>query len=157
LDPRQMVLCRRVSRSWRRAFLSSPALRLSLKLHYPRAREVRMYDQLVKDNSIAPADVFDLVAGRYHHLRSGIPHKVEKIPMQFDSETRSAACHFPIAHWEFHTMDTVMRNEPPFRFPRALWTYSNNHVVFPDGATDKLLIKNLFTGSSYIVPFDLEH
>jgi hypothetical protein len=155
LTPTQIVLCRRVSKSWQKAFSSPIALRLAIKGFFPFAKEVQNFDVLAQVDGIAAKSIFDRVAGRYHNLLMGRPWTIEKHRMRIDPTKKYAQYHYPVAPWERHTLD-ISQDDPPFRFPPSLWTYEGNHVIYQDDVTGKLMLRNLDLCAGYVVPFKLD-
>jgi hypothetical protein len=154
LEPAQIVRCRRVSKSWQNAFSSPDALRLAIKCWYPRSYDVRNFDLLVRIPGVDAVDVFDRVASRYQNLHRGRPWKIEKHPMHLDEKAEYPLRHYSVAPWERHTMDPP-QEERPFRFQQPFWTVHGDYVVFLDPIKGQLLLLDLSTNHTMVVPLKL--
>jgi hypothetical protein len=96
LSPKELILSRRVSKQFHDAFTQPDLSRHVLVSHYPRAREVRIVDQ---NASVDWASIFAKVASRYHHLKSGIPKGIEKLPLGRSFVVPQWARYYPVAPW----------------------------------------------------------
>ncbi|KAL1970523.1 hypothetical protein VTN77DRAFT_4167 [Rasamsonia byssochlamydoides] len=161
LDPVDVVRCRRVSRSWSDAFANPTSLIRILKRTFPRAREVR---KLIKDGAFDNPDVtsessarfwrktFDQVTARYHHLARGKPRSVQRFKLCGEFYLGSLQF-FQVVPWEYHSSNFPDRGE--LMFKHAFWTYEDGLVVFPSEEDHSLVLLDLETQETFMVPFIL--
>ena len=126
LSPSDLILNRRVSKSFYTAFTEADLNRHMLRQHYPRAREVR---DLVDTSQGNWADVFVKVAGRYHYLKTGKPRSIEKFALGKSFVVPSWAKSYPISSWQRHLQ--FEEKTAHFHYNDPLWTYSAGILIFP--------------------------
>lgn len=141
LSPRDLILCRLVSRQFHAAFSESDLNCHLLKLHYPRVRELRDVDNA---EALDWPEAFKRVATRYHHLKSGRPQIIEKFPLGKSFVVPTWARFYPVAPWQRHLQ--FEEKTAPFHYPDPLWTYDNGLLVFPNAERQRYTIYDLATG-----------
>lgn len=138
LSPKDLVLCRRVSKSFSAAFAESDLNYKLLKFHYPRVRELRNgNDGDTRDWS----EAFKQVAARYHHLKSGKPRSIEKYPLGKSFVVPIWARFYPVAPWQRHLQ--FEEKIAPFHYPDPLWTYDDGMLVFPNALLQQYALYDL--------------
>jgi hypothetical protein len=161
LDPVDVVRCRRVSRFWRAAFGNPRSLIPLLRRGFPRAREVR---KLVQDGAFDDPDVvseksirfwrktFDQVTARYYHLARGKPRSIQKFKLcdEFERESRQF---FQVVPWDYHSSHFPEWAEPMYN--QAFWTYEDGLAVFPSQEDRSLVLLDLESSETFMVPFIL--
>jgi hypothetical protein len=168
LSPKELILCRRVSKQFHAAFTQPDLSRQVLVSHYPRARELRITDQ---NASVDWSGVFSKVAGRYYHLKSGIPRSIEKLPMGRSSAALQWTRHYPVAPWwvlqstsqnpfipnlsrDRHL--SFLEKTTAFHYPDPLWTYDDGLLIFPSADLQRYALYDLEAGSISEVNFEPE-
>jgi len=125
LSPKELILSRRVSKQFHDAFTEFELNRHALVQHYPRARELRHADQ--NDSADWPS-LFAKVAGRYHHLKSGIPRSVKKLPLERTFIIPQWSQNYGVEPWQRDLK--FEKKEAPFHYPDTLWTYEEGLLIF---------------------------
>ncbi|OKL59475.1 hypothetical protein UA08_05265 [Talaromyces atroroseus] len=161
LEPVDIVRCRRVSSAWYRAFTNPISLIQILKSSYPRAKEVRELCQPDTPNALQTVHglsqdkwraLFDTVVERYHRLTScGKPRSVQKFDLQETNTAENGCCYVAVEHWETHTSHPGTKID--MLFGHTFWTYEEGLVVFPDKHERSLVVLDLETRLTYMVPF----
>lgn len=161
LDSVDVIRCRRVSRSWCDAFGNPRSLVPLLKRTFPRAREVR---KLAQEGAFDNPDftsegqirfwrnTFDQVAARYYHLARGKPRSVQKFRLCGEFALGSLQL-FQVMPWDHHSSHYPEWGE--LMFKHAFWTYEDGLVVFPSEEDRSLVLLDLETGETFMVPFVL--
>ncbi|KAL2002623.1 hypothetical protein VTN02DRAFT_6385 [Thermoascus thermophilus] len=158
LDPRDIVRCRRVCRSWREAFGNPSNITPLLKKWFPLAREVRkLLEEGGFDNPYKISEdhgywrrIFDQVAARYDHLARGKPRSVQRFKLCEDLYFGSRQW-FQVQPWECHASHLTERVD--FAFSQAFWTYEDGLLVYPSEERRWLVLVDLETDEEYAVPF----
>lgn len=159
LDPRDVVCCRRVSRSWSEAFGNPDNLVPLLKELYPRAREVR---ELLKDASTDESDIrieddagwrklFDQVAARYDHLARGTFRSVQKYKLCDYFGVSGEREFFQVQPWENHASHLMLRVDCAFSEP--FWTYEDGLLVYASADDHCLVLADLNEDRRFMIPF----
>lgn len=157
LSPREVVLCRCLSRDALLAFSRDDLSRRLLLLHFPRSLEGRLLKGLVtkKSDLVKQVDwptVFAQVARRYYALETARPSSVEKVKLLHDPKGLRVR---GVAPWNrFLRLD---QKTADFHHWDAVWTYGTTEglLVYPseDG---HYRARDLATGTDYDVPFQPE-
>lgn len=173
LEPRDFILCQRVSRCWNSAFSTADACRAILVQNFPKAREVRRIlassaaghllltsaDPAAilsntSDQSSAAEDttshvywkaLFSKVATRYHFLIAGEPRCIEKIRLQSSQLLPEWCRHYPVSPWNKHLQ--FEDKKAHFHYPDSLWTFDDGLLVFPSAEDKSYIIYDLERGS----------
>lgn len=152
LDAWDVVLCQKVSRSWRQAFSKDEHLHAVLK-KYPLAREVRELDPdaLRFEYSVAAEKVnwprlFTIVTSRYYHLTHG---KAQYVIKYRQAPLEQFGHWYPVGQWDYHESQPGGRlyyenvashlrrlGEKPYLFRCTLWSYDDGLVVFSPADMD---------------------
>ncbi|RJE22215.1 F-box domain protein [Aspergillus sclerotialis] len=159
LSPRDIVCCRRVSRSWSEAFGNPDNLVPLLKELYPRAREVR---ELLNDSSTDESHIhiedaagwrklFDQVAARYDHLARGTFRSVQKYKLCDDFGISGEREFFQVQPWENHASHLMLRVDCPFSEP--FWTYEDGLLVYASADDRCLVLADLKEDRRFMIPF----
>lgn len=158
LDSRDIVRCRRVSRSWHDAFGNPSNLTPLLKRWFPLAREVRkLQEEGALDNPYMVSQddkywrrIFDQVSARYDHLARGKPRSVQKFKLCEELHIGSRQW-FQVQPWESHASHLTERVD--FTFAQAFWTYEDGLLVYPSAELRCLMLLDLETDETFVVPF----
>ncbi|KAN0122516.1 hypothetical protein V8E51_000842 [Hyaloscypha variabilis] len=151
LSPRELILSRRVCQKFHDAFMEFELNRHVLLRHYPRARELRNADQ---DVYVDWSCLFSKVAERYHHLKSGIPRSIEKLPLAKSFVVPQWSRNYGVAPWQRHLQ--FEEKEAPFHYPDTLWTYEEGLLIFPSADLRRYALYDLETGTISEVDFEPE-
>ena len=159
LTPRDVVRCRRVSRSWNEAFGNPDNLIPLLKELYPRAREVRelLNDETVDESHIHIEDaaswrnLFNQVAARYDHLAGGTFRSVQKYKLCDDFGISGEREFFQVQPWENHASHLMTRVDCPFSEP--FWSYEEGLLVYASADDRCLVLLDLNENRRFMVPF----
>lgn len=151
LSPKELILCRRVSKQFHDAFTEFDLNRHVLLQHYPRARELCNADQ---NDPIDWASLFSKVAGRYHHLKSGIPRRIEKLPLARSFVVPQWSRNYGVAPWQRHLQ--FEEKEASFHYPDTLWTYEEGLLVFPSADLQRYALYDLEVGTMSEVDLEPE-
>ncbi|KAJ9139195.1 hypothetical protein NKR23_g8014 [Pleurostoma richardsiae] len=139
LAPRDAILCRRVSRSWNITFTAKKLSHSLLISHFPRSREARLTTTVAEAKSLGwqsgdlPvelqaeleetnedkkdwAQIYALVARRYHNLQIARPHALEKIQIE-----QGPASFKEVAPWSRYLRLDNKRAQ--FHYPDPAWSY----------------------------------
>lgn len=162
LEPPDVVRCRRVCKLWFNTFTNPSSLIPLLKKWYPLAREVRELREkgMLDDRDINSKDchywyrIFDRVISRYDHLARGKPRSIRKLKLCQDSPVDSSRWFQP-PPWDSHKSHFFGRVEPEFKFNQVFWTYEDGLLVYPSEEHRSLLLMDLDTDSTYVVPFSI--
>lgn len=151
LEAWDFVRCRKVSKSWRKAFSEPEHLRVLLK-KYPFAREVRDFSRNGAFSKPAEASnvdwhgIFDEIAARYFHLTHGKARSVTRYKSAVPEHGRVA--HWvPVSPWEYHESQPGGRlyhqspltpyenqfnrpGERAYLFRPSFWSYEDGLLVF---------------------------
>lgn len=158
LGARDIVRCRRVSRSWNAAFGNPNNLAPLIKEFFPRAKEVR--DLLASngsEDSREPEDnvywrtLFDQVAARYDHLARAKSRSTQRYRLCDDFGSQGEREFFEVQPWETHASHLMQRIDCPFL--EAFWTYEDGVVVYPSADNHCLILMDLNEGRSFMIPF----
>jgi len=152
LSPRELILCRRVSRKFHDAFTEFELNRHVLLQHYPRARELRNTDQV---RCVDWSYVFSKVAGRYHHLKKGLPRSIEKLALAKSFVVPQWSRNYGVAPWQRHLQ--FEEKEAPFHYPDTLWTYEEGLLIFPSAELQRYALYDLEAGTISEVDFKPEN
>jgi hypothetical protein len=142
LSPEDLILNRRVSKQFHSAFTESELCRHMLLQHYPRAREVR---DTTRHSPAHWADIFAKVAGRYSHLKAGVPARIEKLPLGKSFVVPTWAKCYPVAPWNRHLQ--FEEKTAPFHYPDTLWAFEDGLLVFPSAEFQRYVLYDLSTGT----------
>jgi hypothetical protein len=151
LSPKELILSRRVSKQFHDAFTEFELNRHALVQHYPRARELRHADQ---NGSADWPSLFAKVAGRYHHLKSGIPRSVKKLPLARSFIVPQWSQNYGVAPWQRHLQ--FEEKQAPFHYPDTLWTYEEGLLIFPSADLQRYALYDLDAGIVSEVNFEPE-
>jgi hypothetical protein len=151
LSPKELILSRRVSKQFHDAFTEHELNRHVLLQHYPRARELHNEDQ---NASVDWSDLFSKVAGRYHHLKSGTPRSIEKLPLASSFILPQWSQNYGVAPWQRHLQ--FEEKEAPFHYPDTLWTYEEGLLIFPSADLQRYALFDLEAGTISEVSFEPE-
>lgn len=159
LNPRDIIRCRRVSRSWNVAFGNPANLIFFLKEFFPLAKEVRaLHEEGRSSPAFATAEdhkywrtLFDRIAARYDHLHRGTPRSVRKYRLCDEFGTSGEREFFPVQPWDMHATHLMQRVDCPF--PESFWTYEDGLVVFPSMDYSALVLLDLESERKFMVPF----
>jgi hypothetical protein len=149
LSPEDLILNRRVSKQFHSAFTESELCRHMLLQHYPRAREAR---DTTRHSPVHWADTFAKVAGRYSHLKAGVPARIEKLPLGKSFVVPTWAKCYPVAPWNRHLQ--FEEKTAPFHYPDTLWAYEDGLLVFPSAEFQRYVLYDLGTGTFSDADFD---
>jgi hypothetical protein len=141
LSPSELVLARRVCKSFFAAFTEADLNCLLLHQHYPRVRELRF--PLNKDQADW-SDLFAKVAARYYHLQAGKPRAVQKFSLQNAYVSPEWAKRCSVATWSRHLQFEA--RSAPFHYLDTLWTYDNGLLVFPSAELQQYVLYDLNVG-----------
>ncbi|CAL3962297.1 unnamed protein product [Diplocarpon coronariae] len=138
LTPGDLIVSRGVSKSFYGAFTESDLSRRFLLKHYPRSRELRCVD---KPASHDWARDFSKVAGRYRHLRRGVPSSAEKLRLAKSLVLPAWSRQFPVSPWDRHLQfeDKIA----PFHYPEPLWAYDGGVLIYPSAESQSYVLYNL--------------
>jgi hypothetical protein len=160
IEPVDFVRCRRVNSAWYRAFTSPISLAYILKSSYPLAKEVRELFQTGTPNALQTIHdlsqgkqrvLFDRVVQRYYRLARGMPRSVHKFYLQ-QAETAEYGRRFcAVPPWDSHASHPGGKID--MLFDHAFWTYEDGLVVFPDEHERSLVLLDLETQLTFMVPF----
>lgn len=159
LDPRDIVCCRRVCRSWNEAFGDPDNLVPLLKELFPRAKEVRaLLDNAALDDEDMEIEetsfwrkLFDQVASRYHHLARGKFRSVQKYRLCDDFGISGEREFFQVQPWENHASHLMQRVDCCFSEP--FWTYEDGLLVYPSADHRCFVLVDLDEDRRFMVPF----
>ncbi|PYH89910.1 hypothetical protein BO71DRAFT_402671 [Aspergillus ellipticus CBS 707.79] len=157
LPPRDIVRCRRVSRSWNAAFGSPANLTPLLKKSFPLAKEVRESELTTSGHSgVEEGDgqqrrLFDRIASRYDHLSRGKPMSVHKYKLCDDFGISGEREWFPVQPWENHASHLMQRVD--CSFAESFWSYEDGVVVYPSAGHSCLVVMDLDSSRRFMVPF----
>lgn len=158
LPPKDIVRCRRVSRSWNDAFANPDNLVPRLKQLFPRAKGVRehlregSFDDLVTcDNPGRWRKLFDQVAARYDHLSRGKPWSVQRYKLCDEFGATGEREWFQVQPWDNHASHLMQRVDCPFS--ESFWTYEDGLLVYPSADFSCLVLMDLETDRKFMVPF----
>ncbi|KAL3417800.1 F-box domain-containing protein [Phlyctema vagabunda] len=149
LCPQDLVRIQRVSKLWRATFTEPEFARRLLLLYYSRAREVR---ELSCQTGVEPSQLFTKVAGRYHHLKKGRPHTIEKLPLSKSFVVPEWARYYPVAPWSRHLQ--FEEKTAPFHYPEPLWTYDDSILIFPSADLQQYTLYDLGSGIRRTISFE---
>lgn len=152
LPPRDLVRCRRVSRSWREAFDNPAILFPLIKRHFPWTTEVKRLQASSTDLEKHEVHrAFDQVTARYDHLQRGKPRSVQKYRLCDDFGSAGDREWFQVQPWESHA--SHVRQVVDRQFSEALWTHDDGLLVFPSADHQCLVLVDLATDRQFMVPF----
>lgn len=151
LSPKELILNRCVSKQFHDAFTEFELNRHVLLQHFPRARELRDADQ---DASLDWSTLFSKVSRRYHHLKSGIPRGMEKLPLARSFVVPQWSQNYGVAPWQRHLQ--FEEKEAPFHYPDTLWTYEEGLLIFPSADLQRYALYDLEAGTVSGVDFEPE-
>lgn len=151
LSPKELILSRRVSKQFHDAFTEHELNRHVLPQHYPRARELRNADQ---NASVDWSGLFSKVAGRYHHLKSGTPRSIEKLPLANSFIVPRWSQNYGVAPWQRYLQ--FEKKEAPFHYPDTFWTYEEGLLIFPSADLQQYALFDLEAGTISEVNFEPE-
>jgi hypothetical protein len=143
LSPQDIILNRRVSKDFRAAFTESSLNRQVLIQHYPRARELTIWNEEERTSDVNWANISPKVASRYHNLQKGTPQSIEKLPIAKSLVAPKWARHYPIAPWQRYLQ--IEEKVAPFYYPDTLWTYDDGILIFPSLGLQKYILYDLNT------------
>ncbi|KAI9053662.1 hypothetical protein LZ554_002616 [Drepanopeziza brunnea f. sp. 'monogermtubi'] len=140
LSPIDLILCRRVSKSFHAAFIESDLSRHLLLQHFPRSRESRCVGQSTSQNW---AQDFSRVSGRYYHLESGTPSKIEALPLGKSFLLPTWSRYFPVSPWHRHLQ--FEEKTVPFHYLDPLWTFDGGILIYPSAEAQSYVMYDLRT------------
>ncbi|KAH6646466.1 hypothetical protein BKA67DRAFT_664303 [Truncatella angustata] len=147
LSPEDNIICRRVNRAWQQTFSSEDVALYLLRLHFPRALEMRMTAPFSKRPDWVA--IFGNVARRYHHLRAAKPHLTEKIKVA--REDKGGQRYHGITPWNrfLHFNEYIAT----FAHRDPVWCMDNGLLIYLD--TDGCYIAyDLESEARLKVPFE---
>lgn len=152
LAPKDLVRCRRVSRSWNEAF-DNPAILVPLmKRHFPWTKEVKSLPSgLIDSDDCGARRLFDQVTARYHHLENGKPRSIQKYRLCDDFGGAGDREWYQVRPWESHA--SHVRQTVDRQFSEALWTHEDGLLVYPSGHHQCLVLMDLSNDRHFMVPF----
>lgn len=151
LAPRDLVRCRRVSRTWNEAFSNSAILIPLMKRHFPWTKEVQDLQAVFHENEHDTRHVFDQVVARYDHLERGKPRSLQKYRLCDDFGSSGDREWFQVQPWESHA--SHMRQIVDRQFSEALWTHEGGLLVYPSADHQCLVLMDLSNDRHFMVPF----
>jgi hypothetical protein len=151
LSPLDLILNRRVSKTFNAAFTESDLNRHLLLNHYPRVRELR---NISNPNDVDWCKMFAQVAARYHHLKSGKPRCVERLPLGRSFVVPKWARYYPVAPWNRHLQ--FEEKTATFHYPDTLWTYDDGLLIFPSAKSQRYELYDLYAGKTVEIDFESE-
>jgi len=149
-SPKDLILSRRVSVRWHRAFTESDLNHHLLRQNYPRVRELRTIKN--GGEAIDWAQIFATVASRYHFLKTGKPRSVEKLALGRSMIAPAWAKSYPINYWARHLQ--FEEKTAPFHYPDTLWTYEDGLLIFPSSKFQSYVLYDLST--NHVRSIDIE-
>lgn len=157
LEPRDIVRCRRVSRSWKEAFGNPHNVAPLLKEFFPLAKEVReQRDDAADDLQMATGGgdwrkTFDRVAERYDRLARGSFKSVQRYKLCDDFAVSGEREFFQVQPWENHASHLMQRVD--CLFSEGFWTYEEGLVVYPSADHHCFVLLDLNEDRMFMVPF----
>lgn len=149
LAPEDAVVCRRVSRTWLRAFGSDDVSWNLMRWHFPRSREMQVFPTCSKRPDWAA--VFARVARRYYHLRAAKPRRTEKIGVVH--EVRQKSLHRGVEPWSRFLR--FNDNTAPLAYRDPTWTMDDGLLVYQEEVDGRYIAYDLETRHRFSVPFDV--
>ncbi|EPE29204.1 F-box [Glarea lozoyensis ATCC 20868] len=146
LSPRDLILCRRVSRQFCSAFREDELNRHALLKHFPRARELR------GASVDGWAELFSKVASRYHYLRAGKPRGIEKIAVAKSWLAPEWSSYYPIGQWQRELAFEGKRAR--FHYAETLWTYDDGYLVYPSASLKCYVVHDLESGTRHEIDIE---
>lgn len=149
LSPSDLILNRRVSKSFNAAFTESDLNRHVLLSHYPRVRELR---NIATSDDIDWPWMFARVAARYHYLKSGKPRSIEKLALGKSFVVPKWARYYGVATWQRHLQ--FEEKTATFHYPDPLWTYDDGLLIFPSAKSQRYELYDISTGKIGEIDFE---
>jgi hypothetical protein len=154
LEPQDLILCRRVSQSWLKAFTESNLNRHLLKSSYPLSREVRNIESNGDDEKDDENDwpsIFSTVAARYYYLRRGWPREIHRFKLAKSLDEPAWSRNYPVAPWERYF---IIHHKYSFHYEDTLWTYEDDLLVFPSAEKQSYVLLDLERQKWLLINFD---
>ncbi|PWY95671.1 F-box domain protein [Aspergillus sclerotioniger CBS 115572] len=157
LSPKDIIRCRRVSKSWNTAFRSAANLTPLLKKLFPLAGEVRELELELDDGLDTVEDddyacmLFDQIASRYDHLSCAKPKSIHRYKLCDDFGISGEREWFPVQPWENHASHLMQRVDRTF--DETFWSYEDGLVVYPSAHHSCLVLMDFDTDRRFMVPF----
>ncbi|PQE19953.1 F-box domain protein [Rutstroemia sp. NJR-2017a BVV2] len=149
LAPQDLILCRRVSQSWLKAFTESNLNRHLLKSLFPLSRESHGDE---KDDENDWPSIFSAVAARYYCLRNGWARETHRFKLAKSLDEPAWSRNYPVAPWERYILSHNMRDS--FHYEDTLWTYEDDLLVFPSAEKQSYVLLDLERQKWLFISFD---
>jgi hypothetical protein len=154
LAPQDLVLCRRVSQSWLKAFTESDLNRHLLKSLFPLSREARNLDSNGDENDDENdwPWIFSAVAARYYYLRKGQARRMHRFKLAKSLDEPAWSRNYPVAPWQRYL--EIRGTKHSFHYEDTLWTYEDGLLVFPCAEKKSYIVLDLERCERLFVKFD---
>lgn len=154
LSTEDSIVSRRVSKAFYATFTDSSLNRRLLLRHYPRARETRLINNANDQAEVDWALQYENAAARYHHLKTGAPSWIERLPLARSLVAPKWARHYPVAPWQRHLQ--FEDRSVPFHYPDTLWAYDDGILIIPSAQMQQYVLYDLERRSSFQIDIESE-
>ncbi|PQE27143.1 F-box domain protein [Rutstroemia sp. NJR-2017a WRK4] len=155
LEPQDLILCRRVSQNWLKAFTESSLNRRLLISSFPLSREVRNIESngdFEKDDENDWPSIFSAVAARYYYLVKGWTREIHRFELAKSLDEPAWSRNYPVAPWERYFTSRNLRYD--FQNEDTLWTYEDGILVFPSAEKQSYVLFDLEKQKWLFINFD---